>query len=558
MVVRLRACCAGDGRVAKSSVPEGGIVTLMGSTIEWEQINRMRFRADTTRLPIAMIVLCAVSVVVLGPVIVPMAGGLWSGREAFEIRSMRVLGVTVGVAVMIGFLATMLAWFPACVMAGGRGRWSGLLLVPVLMPPYLAYSGYGLVRDPSWMVGDMLTRLAVSGHTWVTIGVGRGLAIVGLAMWAWPIAALMLRPSLVRVGAAVDDAMRLEAGGLRRAREKLRMHAAGVAGATGAVSLVMLGSALPLHLAQVETLAIDLWRRLSEAASVDWDKIWVGAWPLFGAALVGGAAIALWVGMQHRDHREDDPTPARVSRVAKVLAVVVWGASVLVPLGLFAASIRHWSSIGRFWMLSGEAVGHGAIVAAIDAGAAVLIGGAMACAIGTGRGVWARRWVIAVLSVWIVAALVPGVLIGSALARVGVGHGIAGDVLVVIGHLVRFGCVAALAGCVVGWSEPRDRRDLRWLDGAAGVRGWWLASLPWQLPVLNGAAAVVGLMGFHEIEATMMVQSPGRGNLAQQILGYLHFSRLEELSAAAAWLIGGGLVLSGVASVAIWGSRRGI
>ncbi len=530
----------------------------MGSTTERGQINRMRFRADTTRLPIAMMVLGAVSVVVLGPVIVPIVAGLWSGRGAYEFRSMRVLGVTVGVAVMIGFLATMLAWFPACVMAGGRGRWSGLLLVPVLMPPYLAYSGYGLVRDPSWMIGDMLTRLAVSGHAWLTIGVGRGLAIVGLALWAWPIAALMLRPSLVRVGTAVDDAMRLDAGGLRRAQEKLRMHAAGVAGAAGVVSLVMLGSALPLHLAQVETLAIDLWRRLSEVASTEWDGVWVGAWPLIVAALIGGAVIALWIGAQQRDYQEDDPTRGRASGVARVLAGVVWSVSVLVPLGLFAASIRHWSSIGRFWMLSGEAVGHGAIVAAIDAAAAVLIGGTMACAIGTGRGVWGRGWVNAVLSVWIVAALVPGVLIGSALARVGVGHDIAGDVLVVIGHLARFGCVAALAGCVVGWSEPRDRRDLRWLDGAAGVRGWWLASLPWQLPVLMGAAAVVGLMGFHEIEATMMVQSPGRGNLAQQILGYLHFSRIEELSAAAAWLIGGGLVLSVGASVAIWRSRRGI
>jgi ABC-type spermidine/putrescine transport system permease subunit II len=502
---------------------------------------------------VALGVACALCVGVVGPVLVPMAAGMWRGRVAFETGSWRALMFTVLVSLSIGVMATAAAWWPTRVLAAGRGRLlAGLMLVPVFMPPYLAFSGYGLLRDPSWVIGDWLTGLAASGHAWVTIGVGRGLALFGLALWSWPIATLILWPGMSRGVREVDDALRLDAGLVRREAERLRLHAGGVLASVGTVSLMMMGSALPLHLAQVETMSIGVWRRLFESRSEDWGGVWVSAWPVFVLALAGGSGIAWWLARREGDGVEVGA--GRSGGAVRVFAAWVWCLSVLVPLGLFLWSIRSVGSLWEFWQLSGAAVGHGAVVSLVDAALGFVIGVVAACAIGTNRGAGARRVVLGLLWLWIVVSLVPGVIIGSALARVG---GWA-EGLVVIGHLARFGCVGMVAGCIAGWSEPRVLRDLRVMDGGAGVAGWWHAVMPGQWLMLLGAGLAVGMMGFHEVEATMLVQPPGRANLAQQILGYLHFSRLEELSAAAAWLLGGGLLVSAAASWTIVGMRRGI
>jgi hypothetical protein len=53
-----------------------------------------------------------------------------------------------------------------------------------------------------------------------------------------------------------------------------------------------------------------------------------------------------------------------------------------------------------------------------------------------------------------------------------------------------------------------------------------------------------------------VVQPPGPANLPRQILNYLHFARVEEMCAAAAWLIGGGVVvLVGIGCVVRLGAR---
>ena len=76
---------------------------------------------------------------------------------------------------------------------------------------------------------------------------------------------------------------------------------------------------------------------------------------------------------------------------------------------------------------------------------------------------------------------------------------------------------------------------------ALGLGGWRLACLPVQAPALIGAGIVVGLLSFHEIEAAVQIQPPGAGNLARRLLDYLHYARLQDLSAAAVLLIGSGV-----------------
>lgn len=509
-------------------------------------------RAERTTQIVSCLLGCGITLGVVGLCVGPMLAAIVADLPPFEAISWRVLRSTILVAGSIGLVASMLAWVPARLLAGGR-RWAwALCVVPVLMPPYLAYSGYGLMRDPTWWIGDQLTQLAVEGHAWVTIGVGRGLALFGLALWAWPMAAIVLAASFSRHGASVDDALRLDAGWGRRLIERFRMHSGAFCAGAILIALVMFGSAVPLHLAQVETLAIELWREMSEAPASQWASVWANGWPLHLVAFAGALLTAHWVQRQSGASLIDPQAAARAGRGTVGIGTGVWLLSVAVPLGLFLGSIRQWSSLVEFWELSGAALRHNVVIAVADAVLIGLAAMALSCFIGVCR---RRRssWVATVVvALWAFAALLPGVLVGAGLARFNTQAQWPGEVLVVVAHLGRFGVVAVALACAMAWSEPSEQRDLRAIDSAGGFgsfRGWLGVALPAQLPVLIGGSAMVGIMGLHEIEATMMVQEPGRGNLAQQILGHLHFSRLEELSAAAAYLVGGGLIVSVIVGI---------
>lgn len=485
----------------------------------------------------------------LAMLVLPAGGALaWGVLTSFadgaiDPPSVRVLLRTLGVSLGIGMLAAACAWAPARVISARRGRTlRGLVLVPLLMPPYLVYSGYSIVRDPSWFIGDFLEHLAAQGMSWVTIGLGRVLAIWGLALWAFPIAALLLAGSMP--GADVDDALRLDAPAWRRTCERVRMNRAGVFASVAAVGLVMLGSAVPLHLAQIETLAIDLWRRLSETSPEQWGSVWLAGWPIYLPAVVGAAWAPSLVRRlaQNTDGLACAPV---VSTREQAIAWIVWACAVIIPLILFVSSVRNIGSLVEFWRLSGPGV-----VAAVQNGlATAVLTAAVALALTivmSASPVAAVRTSSVVLAVMVFAAIMPGVFIGAALARTGASMpSFMSDLLAVDAYVLRFGCVPLIAGAAAVLAEPADVRALRTLEGCDGVRGWAEACLPRLGPVVLVAAAAAGLMAFHEIEASVMLVPPGRENLARQILGYLHFSRMEEMAAASVYLLGGG-VLAGV------------
>jgi ABC-type Fe3+ transport system permease subunit len=505
---------------------------------------------------LASLILLAITIGLLGPVLGVLGAGfvrtILTGGLPVPVRG---FAMTLAVAGGIGLLATTIAWIPARVMVRHRA-FAGFILVPVLVPPYLIFAGYGMVRDPSWWVGSLLEQLAADGHAWVTISVGYTLAIGGLALWAFPIAAIVLAAGFRAQGQAIDDMLRLDARAVQRTVARVRMNMSGVLAAAGLVALVMIGSAVPLHLAQIPTMAIELWRQLGESPASDWDGVWTSAWPLVIVAVVGAVAVARWLEHSGSGGHDAHAGVSPVSRPSTVLAWTIWACATIVPLAIFAASLRSSSSLIEFWRLSGTGVSTAVGFGVVDAAVCLVLGMAGAWA-ASSPGRFARISSRVVLAAWVFAAVLPGVFIGSALAQLGthLPRGF-GDLLVVLSHINRFGVLGIIAGLVVGWSEPVARRELRAMDGATGFTGWLRACLPWQWATIAGAAAAVGVLGVHEIEATTLVLAPGRANLAGQILGYLHFSRTEELSAASVYLIGGGICIAGVASVLIFPRNR--
>lgn len=443
----------------------------------------------------------------------------------------------------IGGLATLLAWPVAWVARGASRALLALFIVPIALPSYLAYSGWMLLIAPDTSLGGMVGR----AEPWVSIVVTRGLAVWGLALWSFPLAAMVLASGMRAIPQSTLDAMALERPGpWRRASMVAGMMRGTVAASVGLVSLLMLASAIPLHLAQIPTVAITVWTDLSLGASAG--EAWLRAWPALAAAAIGAAAI-VW-----RLARRAELTPAmdlasRPARASWIGAAMVWLAAVLVPLVLYFLSLREWASLGRFWRLSGAATIDSLVVAGCTGAVVAILALAAWCAL-TCRAVmrpWVRTSIGLVTALWVMVGLAPGVLIGAAVRawwnQPWLGwFGDAVDrspALLVLGQAARFGFLGLIAAWLLASGEPRALRDTRRLHGADRLSDWWRLIVRPSLGALVGVGLLAMVLSLHEIESTVILAPAGRRVLAQQVLEHLHYNYVEEMSAASVNLLVG-------------------
>lgn len=460
-----------------------------------------------------------------------------------------VLGRSVLVALGVGVAATIIALPAGWVLRRRTRVGAALVVTPLLMPGYLAYASYSTLRENDTWIGDWLGTMP----TGFNAALGRWLAMGGVVLWAWPIAAVVLGMAFSAVSPAVLDALRMDGGGrLRRGLEVAKVCRWGLARAVLAVGLVTLGSAVPLHLAQVETYAIALWKMLDLQAPAR--AVWLAASPL----VLIGLLAAWWVGRGVRragtigDERgfEEDAWEAKRSggdAWAWGLALAAWAASVPVPVALYGASLRDWGLVSRFWQEHGDAVQTSLLVSTGVAGIGVVL--AMLAWRGAERGARVAWWS---LWVFVAAGLVPGVLIGgawSACGRVGAGGLGESAWVVVMAHAARFGFVGVLAGWLLERAEGRATRESRWLDGGDGLKGWWLAAGLPRARFVAGAALAMAALSFHEIESAVILQPAGTDSLARVLLDNLHYLRDQKIAAAVVNLM---VAATGLALAAGW------
>lgn len=457
-----------------------------------------------------------------------------------------LLAKTLSVALLIGVLATLLAWPCAWLVRRIGSRAMGLLLVPALLPSSLVYSGWGLLRAPGSALGDWIERAAQSGWPDLPLIVGRVIAIGGMALWASPLALLVLAPAVRRIDASMLEVLELDATNwLSRERIAWRLCVPSGLTATGLIALVMIGSPVPLHLAQVDTYSTRVWLALDRMPEAQQWAAWLSAWPLLLVAAIGGWFAA---GIVADADAGLLPGPSvqesRWWRVRSLPAAIVWSLASLVPLLLCAFSVRRATSYAGFLRVNSDAIARSFAVAGgvaiIMATICVLV---WAAAAGSTKSRRAARLLVQLLAL---AGLSPGVLVGSWVAASWPRVWPAledSTLLIVLAHVARFGFVAGLIGLRLAALETPERREARWIDGGIGMLGWARSVGAFAfLPILG--VAILGLvLSMNEIEASIMVAPPGFDTLARRLLDYLHFSRLEELSAASVLLGGSGILL---------------
>ncbi len=454
-------------------------------------------------------------------------------------------------ALGIGLFATLLAWPLGWWLRRSPRTAIFWVITPLFMPSYLAYAGWGLLRAPGSFVGDRLELFAEQGHRWAPIAAGQALAFLGLGLWCAPIAAIVLAAAFRSINHSVLESLRLDSSSpFRRALTLVSLTRRSLLAAVAVVALLMLGSAIPLHLAQVKTLAVDLWFELDNTPARDHWRVWLHAWPLLLIAIAAGWFIA---------GRLADPDPtgdatanlpeyssARQTITALLAPIFVLALAVGVPIALYATRLNSFKSLQLFWTLNARAVAHTATIAALVA----LFGFMFAVLIAWG--LESRRPASSLIRVMVrltvILGLVPGVLIGSVVNRtLGSFTWLAESPLIVVAaHLGRFALVPALVACWVVRHEPSSQRDLRTLETGNRFIPWLKTSGLPALPSLLAGGLAAGLLSLHEIESAVQVMPPGQESLPRQILQYLHFSRLEEMSAAALWLVLVGLALAAI------------
>ncbi len=462
-----------------------------------------------------------------------------------------LLAQTFGVAVLIGVLATFLAWPCAWLVRRFGSGAMAVLLVPALLPASLVYAGWGLVRAPGTLLGDWIERSAQSGLQELPLVVGRVIAIGGLALWSFPLALLVLAPAVRRIDAAALEMLQIDgAAWLSRHWTVWRLCLPSALSAAALVALVMIGSPVPLHLAQVDTYATRVWLALDRMPESQQWAAWLSAWPLVLAAAMGG-----WFGGARFADADTGTTPGPSVRErrrwfgASAPGVCIWLLASVIPVLMFAFSVRSFGSYAGFLRVNGDAIGRSfAVAGGVAVVMVVVCVLTWAAAAGGGIGLRGARFAVRLLAV---AGLSPGVLVGSWVAggwpRL---MPLLADstALVVLAHSARFAFVAGLIGLRLAAAEPADRRDARLVDGGTGLMGWARSVGGQAIQPLVGVALIGAVLSGNEIEASIMVAPPGFDTLARRLLDYLHFSRMEELSVASVLLGGTGIVVGVVAA----------
>lgn len=521
------------GRSHLAIAATGGVLVMVGCSVVWPAV--------------------LVGVDLIGSI---GDSGPWGGV------SLGLLGRSAGVALLIAVLACTIGWPAAWALRRAGAGWFVVLVSPLLLPSYLAYSGWGVLRAPDTVVGKWLmmgARDAAGLNRW-SLGADYVLAVGGLVLWSWPLAALVCAVRLRRVDESVFEAMRLDVRSRAVRMAKVGWMCRGSIGAAaGLVGLVMLGSALPLHLAKLDTYAIKIWRVLDESPQDQRAKVWMTAWPLLLAAGLGAVVVARRLVGADGEEQSARPRRGGVGGM-EVSAAVVWGLSVAAPVVLFAAHVRQWSVMRTFLRVSVEPLENSLTVAGILGMVVCVVTGWTWAALG-GRG-WIRRVGVAVLVTFLFSGLTPGILVGIAEVRAWnrgavwwVGDSLA---IVVLGHVARFGMVGALAGWWLAATENWAQRDMRLMDVGGSVVGWVKAALVPQVGVMVAAGLVAGLLSFHEIELGVMVQPPSGsgGSFAWLMLQWLHYSRMDDLGAGVMLIVGVGAMV-GLAVVLLLRVGRG-
>ena len=535
--------------------------------------DRSRFRPQSIPSAIPTALLLLIVITLAWPVLVQFALALFSIFTSpspsladlyFTPSGLFLLARSLLIAGFIALLATMLGIPLARVISGltnaqtddqsnaRRRILTAILLSPLWLPSTMVYAAGNLMRAPDTVLGHALISFSTSSpdRRWITIWAGYTIAVGGLAIWGAPISAVLIASGLGVRSGLYDEMAALEPLGiLARARLWININRRVLVRSWVLIGVLMLGSAVPMHLAQLETWSIVIWRQLAQSPVDQWSSIWLSAWPSILFGVIGAWVVTKSI-IRPRPHDQIQDlghTRVRIPRSITILALAVWAMGAIAPLAAMLITLDDLDSVIHFWRLNSLAVRDSGLLAIATASIAMLIALLVAYSLSSPSRKTQR---IAAGSVMVlcVLGLLPGVLVGASVVQLLTPLGATGWGAALLASCIRSAFLGAIIGALCAASESTERRSIRWQLAGGSLSGWITTCFKAiTLPIL-GAGLIAGLYSMYEIEASIMVRPPAMHNLPQQLLSDLHYARLEQLSAAGVNLLLIGLLVSVIAS----------
>lgn len=497
--------------------------------------------------------------------------------ESHSLASLLMTSVLWSAAVSVG--AAIVGWIPGHVLgkalAGPRSGFlplAVLMMAPICLPSYIVFYAWW----QSWPADSAFHQWVIANHA---MGIARQATLyLGLVCWSWPLVSWSVAGFAAGLPAQHEDLLLLDgAGPVRRMSHRLRNDSGGLALGSLLVFLATLANTTCFDLAEVFTFANEL--RAMQALGANSKDVAIQALPAIALGAMGAALVWRLLGSSSGAHQ----TAYRVRPAGAWSAVMVstiWTCSVVVSLGLFAWNLIAAGAVGEvkeFFTLYRWSVGNTAMYAAVSGSIAAVVSIGFAAAwMHSGR--WIKRLANALAVTWIIAALVPGTLVGVALQAaydrktfldVDVVHtgtpGILQSLIMLqptvylVAHLASFGFIAVLMARWTASREPASLRDLRRLDGADSLSGVIQANRPRLVAAAWATFAVVFVLAIGEIAVTAVVSPPhraGAGPLALTLLNDMHYQRPQTVMMASIFFILAALGAALIVSACWFGAGR--
>ncbi len=493
------------------------------------------------------------------PLVWLYAGAMAPPRAASASAGMdwAVVGQSFALAGAIAALSVLLGFVPGELLGTarrGRTLLAVLLLAALLLPRYLLLYAWNLLRSPTTPLGDYL-----SARPDLARAAGVAIAGVTLLLWYWPLAALLIGQGFRNLDRDSQRQAMLDAGPWRRLTGvTLPQLAPTLLLAFGLCFTLLLAEFATFQLAGVRTIGADLATIYAQTGSTK--AVAVAAWPTVIPA--GLVAVALWRrGRDWSTHASlSEPDAPRHGAWRWTLCAALLALSVIAPVVLLTAFLRNLSGFSRFWGLHRDELATSLLASSVASAAALVMAGGALSLGSLGRA--GRAIAAAAIPTMLLAALIPGSLIGAALVH------LQGSLRAQTGlpegwWSVSAGLAARLAGVSLvvlrlGLDfRSRQLTELAATDGASALRTWWSVHLPRQWPVPAAAFVLVAVLGLTELPATSILLPAGVPCFAQSLLNQMHYARDEQVIATCLVLVGGYAMLALAVLAVRWLVRRG-
>lgn len=482
--------------------------------------------------------------------------GAWSDAE-LSVRRLLLLWNGSRISIASGALASILGAGLAAGLAGGSGflacvsRWTAMTVV--FTPPYI----YAYWWSLAWTVPGVGDATGVGGSLG-EFAATEGRAILCLASWTSPIAALLLAAGWRAVGRRGYEAARLDAGPL----------AALAWGAAPAMrAWILLSIAFPSLLAfnedtvcslcLVPTMNTEVVASLQRLSTPG--RGLAMAWPM----LIGAGVVALVVWMNRGilpaalGRARLDPPDLEIGALAgrgargRGLAALASIAVLLAPGAIAMLSVKSAAAYWTTWVAFANELG--------DSSAGALLSGALAVGIAMAfDAAWWRRANAAVRGVTALlaiaatlAAVIPAALVGDALAASWCRVAWIGEhwTIVAATTTARFGVIAI--ALITGERAASELVDCARVDGATPAQAYVRVRLVRLVPTLGASFLIVTMLSLTEVSASCLTRPGGVGSVALRMLNEIHFGRNDEVLAMCLFLA----LLAGIAAALVPSGR---